>query len=89
MWWLSLSDGTAAIVEATSLPHTHVLAAIQELGRVSEFVDGLQLSPDFVIPGDCVGRLLSRADALRLYDQLVIGRRREKRRLDGNKAGNW
>jgi hypothetical protein len=76
MWWLSFRDDTAVVVEATSLLHARMLAAVQEIGRVAQFVQGIQLSPDFaaLIPGDCVSRLLSSDDVWRLSDQLECDR---------------
>jgi hypothetical protein len=72
MWWLSFRDGTAVIIEATSLAHARMLAAVHQIGRVAQFADGYLLSPDLaaLIPNDCVDRLLSRDDAWRLYDRL-------------------
>jgi len=76
MWWLSFRDGTAVIVEATSLLHARMVAAIHEIGRVAQFAHGYELSAEraALIPSDCVGRLLSRDDAWRLYDQLELDR---------------
>jgi hypothetical protein len=84
MWWLSFRDGTAVIIEATSLAHARLLAAVHRIGRVAQFADGYLLSPDLaaLIPNDCVDRLLSRDDAWRLYERLECQRavRREAHR---------
>jgi hypothetical protein len=76
MWWLSFRDGSAAVIEATSLLHARMLAAVHKIGRVGQFVDGYELSPELeaLIPEDCIGRLLSRDDAWQLYDQLARDR---------------
>jgi hypothetical protein len=72
MWWISFRDGSAVVIEASSLAHGRMLAAVHQLGRVARFADGYLLSPELAaaIPADQVGRLLSRDDAWRLYDQL-------------------
>jgi hypothetical protein len=84
MWWLSFRDGTAVIIEATSLAHARMLAVVHQIGRVSQFADGYLLSPDLaaLIPNDSVDRLLSRDDAWLLYDRLERERavRREPHR---------
>jgi len=61
MWWLSFCDGSAAVIEAMSLLHARMLAAVHKIGRVGQFVDGYELSPELeaLIPEDCIGRLLS------------------------------
>ena len=76
MWWLSFRDGTAVIVEATSLLHARMLAAVNEIGRVAQFVDGYRLAAELaaLVPNDRVGRLLSPDDAWRLYEQLARSR---------------
>jgi hypothetical protein len=35
MWWLSFLGGDVAIMEAASLAHARLLAAMNDLGRVS------------------------------------------------------
>jgi hypothetical protein len=86
MWWVSFRDGTAVIIKASSLAHARMLAAVHQLGRVSQFVDGYLLSPELaaVIPDDCLGRLLSRDDAWLLYDRLE--RERAVRRTPHQKS---
>jgi hypothetical protein len=76
MWWLSFRDGSAAVIEATSLSHARTLASVREVGSVGQFVDGHRLSPELaaLIPDDRIGRLLSRDDAWQLYDQLARDR---------------
>ena len=72
MWWLSFRDGSPVIIEATTLLHARMLAAVHKIGRVAQFVHGYELSHELaaLIPDDYIGHLLSRADAWRLYDQL-------------------
>src|ERR1700693_3924154 len=62
MWWITFRDGTAVIIEAASLAHARMLAAVHQLGRVAQFAAGYRLSPELaaMVPDDCVGRLLSR-----------------------------
>jgi hypothetical protein len=57
-WWVSFRDGTAVIIEATSLAHARLLAAVLQVGRVAQFADGYLLSPELaaLIPDDCVGQ---------------------------------
>ena len=72
MWWVSFSDGTAIIIEASSLAHARLLAVVHQFGRAAQFVDCCLLSPELValIPDDFVGRLFSRNEALRLYERV-------------------
>jgi len=83
MWWITFRDGTAAIIEASSLTHARMFAAVNRIGRVSQFTDGYPVSPELanLIPDDCVGRLLSCDDAWLLYEQL------ERKRPIGCKQG--
>jgi len=62
MWWVSFSDGTVLIIEASSLPHARLLARMDQIGRNSQFVNGHLLSPELaaLIPDDFIGRLFSR-----------------------------
>jgi hypothetical protein len=72
MWWLSFRGGSAAFIEATTLVHARMLAAVYEIGRVAQFVRGFEVSHELavLIPDDYIGRLLSRDDTRRLYDRL-------------------
>jgi len=74
MWWLSFRDGSAVILEATTLLHARVLAALDDIGRVTQFVHGYQLTDELaaLIPDDYIGRLLSRDDAWRLYARAFL-----------------
>ena len=67
MWWLSFRDGSAAVIEATSLLHARMLAAVHKISFVSQFVNGYQLRPELasLIPRDCIGRLLLPCDEAR------------------------
>jgi hypothetical protein len=72
MWWITFRDGSAVVLEASSLAHARMLAAVQQIGRVAQCVAGYRLSSELAraIPDDCIGRLLSRDDAWLLYDRL-------------------
>ena len=84
MWWITFRDGSAVVLEASSLAHARIFAAVHQLGRVAQFAAGYRLSPELaaMVPDDCVGRLLSRDDAWLLYDRLERERpvHRERRR---------
>jgi hypothetical protein len=75
MWWLSFIGGSVVIMEATSLSHARLLAALKNLGRASQFAEGYFISPDLaaMIPDNSVGRMLSSDEALRLRKLLKYG----------------
>jgi len=60
MWWLSFIGGVV-IMEATSLSHARLLAALKNLGRASQFAEGYFISPDLTANDP---RQLHRTDAL-------------------------
>jgi hypothetical protein len=72
MWWLSFRDGSAVVIDASSLVHARLLAAAQGLGRVSDFVAGLFTDSEHaaLIPYDCRNRLLSPIEARQLHERL-------------------
>ena len=73
MWWISFRDDTAVVLEASSLAHARMLAAVHRIGRVAQYAYGHPLSPELAvaIPEGCIGRLLSRDDAWLLYDRMA------------------
>jgi hypothetical protein len=75
MWWLSFLDGGVVIIEAASLAHARLLAALNELGRVSHFVEGYSINSDLaaLIPDDSIGRTLAPAQARELFKLLKYG----------------
>jgi len=72
MWWLSFRDGGGVIIQAASLAHARLLAAVQGLGRASHFVDGNRIDTGRLppIPEEFVGRMLSPVDARQLLEIL-------------------
>jgi hypothetical protein len=46
MWWLTFLGGDVVIIEATSLAHARLLAALNKLGRASHFAQGHSISPE-------------------------------------------
>jgi len=73
MWWVSFNDGTAVVIEASSLTQARVLATVHQLGRAAQFVDAYLLSSELaaLIPDGFVARLFSRGEALRLFERLA------------------
>jgi hypothetical protein len=65
MWRLSFLHGGVVIVEASTLTHARMLAAVYGGGRVSHFAEGHVISPEraALIPDDSIGRMLSPAPA--------------------------
>jgi hypothetical protein len=78
MWWLSFLGGGIVILEASSLSHARMLAALNKLGRVSRFAEGHSISPEgaALIPNDSIGRLLSAREARDLRDLVEHGQRK-------------
>jgi hypothetical protein len=72
MWWLSFSDGSVAIIPASSLTHARLLAAAKGLGRASTFVEGNPIDTERLppIPKEFIGRMLTPVDARQLLDIL-------------------
>jgi hypothetical protein len=75
MWWLSFIGGSVVIMEAASLSHARLLAALKNLGRASQFADGYFITPDLaaMIPDNSIGRMLSSDEARRLLKLLKYG----------------
>jgi hypothetical protein len=74
LWWLEFLGGRAVIIEGQSLAHARLLATVNGFGRASQFIDGYAIDAHVLqlIPGDYVGRTLSRADANDLLEQLRL-----------------
>jgi len=72
LWMLSFGDRGAAIVEAESMSHARLRVAVKGLIRASLFIGGYQIDPEFIplIPGETIGRKLSREDANELLKLL-------------------
>jgi hypothetical protein len=75
LWWLSFRGGSALIIEAESLAHARLLAAVNELGRASHLLEGHSVDPDLVtlIPDDFIGRKLFAEEAEELLGLLKHG----------------
>jgi len=72
LWMLSFGGRGAAIVEAESMSHARLRVAVKGLIRASLFIGGYQIDPEFIplIPGETIGRKLSREDANKLLKLL-------------------
>jgi hypothetical protein len=72
LWMLSFGDRGAAIIEAESMVHARLRAAVKGFGGASSFIGGCQIDPEFIplIPDDSIGRNLSREDANELLKML-------------------
>jgi hypothetical protein len=75
LWWLSFRGGTAVIMQAETLAHARLLAAVEELRRASLFDNGFPVDPEFegIIPEEFIGRSLSRNEASDLLRLLKDG----------------
>ena len=78
MWWLSFRGGDVVIMEAASLAHARLLAALNELGRVSQFVEGYSINPDLaaLIPDDSIGQMLTPVEARQLLKLMKYGQQK-------------
>jgi hypothetical protein len=78
MWWLSFLGGGVVILEASSLSHARMLAALNNLGRVSRFAEGHSISPEVaaLISNDSIGRFLSSREARDLRELIEHGPRK-------------
>jgi hypothetical protein len=78
LWWLSFRGGTAVIMQAETLAHARVLAAVEELRRASLFENGFPVDPEFqrIIPEEFIARSLSRNEASDLLRLLKDGARK-------------
>ena len=76
MWWLYYrTEGKlvgVAIIEAPSLYHARMRAAVRRIGRAGDFIEGKELDAEHaaLVPQDCIGRLLSPEEARQLIEQL-------------------
>ena len=72
MWWLSFLGGDVVIVKAASLAHARLLAALNELGKVSHFAEGHSISPELaaLIPDNFLRRTLSPTETRQLLKLL-------------------
>jgi hypothetical protein len=70
LWMLSFGDRGAAIVEAESMIHARLRAAVKGLIRASLFVGGCQIDPEFIplIPDESIGRKLTREHTSELLE---------------------
>jgi hypothetical protein len=80
LWMLSFGDHGAAIVEADSMIHARLRAAVKGFVRTSLFVGGCQIDPEFIplIPDESIGRKLSREHTSELLELLKHGRPRRE-----------
>ena len=72
MWWLSFHGGDVVIIEAASLAHARLLAALNKLGRASHFAEGQSISPELaaLIPDNFLRRALSPTETRQLLKLL-------------------
>ena len=84
LWMLSFGDHGAAIVEADSMIHARLRAAVKGFVRASLFVGGCQIDPEFIplIPGESIGRKLSREHTSELLELLKHGPPRRSAKLN-------
>jgi hypothetical protein len=84
LWMLSFGDHGAAIVEADSMIHARLRAAVKGFVRTSLFVGGCQIDPEFIplIPGESIGRKLSREHTSELLELLKHGPPRRSAKLN-------
>jgi hypothetical protein len=75
LWMLSFGDRGAAIIEAESVVHARLRAAVKGLVRASSFIGGCQIDPEFIplIPDGSIGRKLSREHTNDLLEMLKHG----------------
>ena len=72
LWMLSFGERGAAIVEAESMVHARLRAAVKGFVRASSFIGGCQIDPEFIplIPDESIGRKLSREHTNELLEML-------------------
>jgi hypothetical protein len=70
VWWISFLEGGVFIVEASSLAHARMLAALHGVGRVGHFAEGHFIDEECatVIPQKFIGRMLSSHEARQIRD---------------------
>jgi hypothetical protein len=75
LWLLSYTErNVAVIIDAESLIHARLRAAVDGLCRAAPFDEGFPVDPKFAsrIPTDFIGRKLSRDDTMDLFKTLSI-----------------
>jgi hypothetical protein len=74
MWWLTFFGGDVVIIDAASLAHARLLAAV--LGRASHFAKGHSISSGLaaLIPDDFLRRMLSPTETQQLLKLLEPGK---------------
>jgi hypothetical protein len=75
LWLLSYTErNVAVIIEAESLTHARLRAAVDGLCRAALFDEGFAIDPKFAsrIPTDLIGRKLSRGDTCDLFKTLSV-----------------
>jgi hypothetical protein len=75
LWLLSFTQReVAVIVEAETLAHARLLAAVNQVCRASQFDEGFPIKPSFQarIPADFIGRALSQDETADLLSTLTI-----------------
>jgi hypothetical protein len=80
LWLLSFTEREVAIiVEAETITHARLLAAANQVCRVSQFDEGWAIKPAIRerIPSDFIGRTLSQDETADLLSTLTIGARYE------------
>jgi hypothetical protein len=76
MWWLCYrNEGKlvgVAVIEAPSLYHARMQAAVQGIGRAADYTEGKEVDAEHVplVPQDCIGRLLSPEEARQLIERI-------------------
>jgi hypothetical protein len=76
MWWLCYrNEGKlvgVAIIQAASIYHARLLAAVRGIGRAVDYSEGNEVDAEHaaLIPQDCIGRLLSPEEARQLMDRI-------------------
>jgi hypothetical protein len=83
LWMLSFGDRGAAIIEAESMVHARLRAAVKGLVRASSFIGGCQIDPEFIplIPDESIGQKLSRKYTNELLETLQHGPARRNAKL--------
>ncbi len=75
LWLLSFTQREVAVIlEADTLTHARLLAAANQICRVSQFDEGFAIKPSFQerIPADFIGRALTQDETTDLLSTLKI-----------------
>lgn len=76
MWWLTYRRDReligAAIIDAPSIFHARMRAAVCGIGKAVNYAEGMELSAELAarIPQDCMGRLLAPEEARHLIERI-------------------